>query len=354
MTQTMRLPEKWFRRGLWLLALLFAGFLIGLGGALVGDLPKIESRRQLADFTDRALVRRLEGQMAQARTQQKEAQEALAQAQLGQQAATAELRAARQGLESWLAARQATQRQDQDPEVLGRTRRLDPLQQALREAEATVQSRRQELLDAQQREAGLRRDLEQHEEAAGKALAAEQRHLELRVFLYRLALTLPLLGVAGLLLWRHRQGRWWPFVWGFALFAAFTFFVELVPYLPSYGVYVRYAVGVLLTVIIGRQAIVSLERYLQRQRQAEAQPDSQRRKALPYDAALGRLSQNLCPGCERAANLKDDSGDFCPHCGIGLFDRCGACRTRKSAFAHYCLHCGVAAPVPQASGTGLT
>ena len=117
MTQTMRLPEKWFRRGLWLLALLFAGFLIGLGGALVGDLPKIESRRQLADFTDRALVRRLEGQMAQARTQQKEAQEALAQAQLGQQAATAELRAARQGLESWLAARQATQRQDQDPEV---------------------------------------------------------------------------------------------------------------------------------------------------------------------------------------------------------------------------------------------
>ncbi|MDB5929121.1 MAG: hypothetical protein JWR60_828, partial [Polaromonas sp.] len=32
--------------------------------------------------------------------------------------------------------------------------------------------------------------------------------------------------------------------------------------------------------------------------------------------------------------------DFCPHCGIGLFDRCQACTTRKSAFAKFCHACG--------------
>ena len=32
MSKALRLPEKWFRRGLWLVAVVFASFLIGLGG----------------------------------------------------------------------------------------------------------------------------------------------------------------------------------------------------------------------------------------------------------------------------------------------------------------------------------
>ena len=54
------------------------------------------------------------------------------------------------------------------------------------------------------------------------------------MFLYRLMLTLPLLVIAG-----------WPFVWGSICFALFAFFVELVPYLPSYGGYIRYVVGII-------------------------------------------------------------------------------------------------------------
>lgn len=89
----------------------------------------------------------------------------------------------------------------------------------------------------------------------------------------------------------------WPFVWGFIYFALFAFFVELVPYLPSYGGYVRYVVGIVITVLIGRQAIVALNRYLEKQKLAEAMPDVERRKELSYDTALARLAKKVCPGC---------------------------------------------------------
>jgi hypothetical protein len=72
-------------------------------------------------------------------------------------------------------------------------------------------------------------------------------------------------------------------VWGFIYFALFAFFVELVPYLPSYGGYVRYVVGIVITVLVGRYAIVALNRYLEKQKQAEAMPDVERRKELSYD-----------------------------------------------------------------------
>ena len=39
MANTLRLTEKWMHRGLWLVAFVFAGFLTGLGGTVVGDLP---------------------------------------------------------------------------------------------------------------------------------------------------------------------------------------------------------------------------------------------------------------------------------------------------------------------------
>ena len=138
----------------------------------------------------------------------------------------------------------------------------------------------------------------------------------------------------------RRHSTYWPFVWGFVFFALFAFFIKLVPYLRSYGGYVRYLVGVIVTVLVGRQAIVSLNRYLERQRLAEKLHDAQRREELSYDTALARLAKSVCPGCERPMDLKNVTIDFCPHCGIGVHDHCSVCSTRKSAFAKFCHACG--------------
>lgn len=346
MSRSRRLSEKWFHRGLWVVALVFAGFLIGLGGVIVGDLPRIEDPPQVDDYLDAAEAVPLRAAIARTEATERNGLRDLAQAKLQLAAASNAYANARDAFSNWIATRRATQRPDQDEELIMRTRALDGFKAQEDQAQTRVDGLQKTLLDARQARERAQAGLDRLVVGAQARVDSELRRIELRVFGYRLALTLPLLVLAGWLFARHRNGRWWPFVWGFILFALFAFFVELVPYLPSYGGYVRYLVGIVVTVLVGRWAIVALNRYLERQRLAEQQPEQARRDELEYDVALARLAKNVCPGCERSVDLKDPSIDFCPHCGICLFDGCTHCRTRKSAFAHYCHACGGVPPAP--------
>ena len=343
MSKSLRLSEKWFRRGLWLVALVFASFLIGLGGSVVGDLPQVEHQHQLEDFVDKATADPLRAALRDAERAESGAQRALEQTELKLQMAQQASASARETFDNWIATRRATEQGAQDAEVITRTKALDAFKTREEEAQQLVDVQRQVALDARQAQQSAQMKLSTLEADASVTLQAARRSAELRVFGYRLALTLPLLLVAGWLFVKKRKSTYWPFVWGFIFFALFAFFVELVPYLPSYGGYVRYAVGIVLTVLVGRYAIMALNRYLERQKLAEAQPDQVRREELSYDTALSRLAKNVCPGCERPVDLKNPEIDFCPHCGIGLFDHCGACSTRKSAFSKFCHACGVGA-----------
>ena len=343
MSKALRLSEKWFNRGLWLVAFIFAGFLIGLGGTLVGDLPQVESDLTVDRFMDPGQAQAARHTIEASQGNAQKAQDALQQARLKLQVAQADVANARKSFENWIATRSATERAEQDPEVIARTLALDTLQARERAARAEVERQQQAQLDARQAGERAQRDLQALQDGASAQFVRAVRAQELRVFGYRLALTLPLLAIAGWLFAKKRKSAAWPFVWGFILFALFAFFVELVPYLPSYGGYVRYVVGIVITALVGRWAITALGRYRAQQQQAEAQPEQERRRELSYDTALTRLGKGVCPGCERAVDLKDGKTDFCPHCGIGLFDFCGHCRARKNAFARYCHACGTAA-----------
>jgi hypothetical protein len=54
MSKGSRLSEKWFNRGLWLVAFVFVfvWFLIGLGNTLIRDLPKMETHYTLEQFVN--------------------------------------------------------------------------------------------------------------------------------------------------------------------------------------------------------------------------------------------------------------------------------------------------------------
>lgn len=343
MSTSLRLSEKWFNRGLWVVAIVFAGFLTGLGSVVVGDLPRVEQTLQRDSFIDMTAALPLRAAIDQSQKNETAANSSLEQAALKLDAAQHAYDGGRDTFKNWVATRQATNLSGQDAELVQRTRALDALKAAVSDAQQAVDAQQKTMLDAQQARAASQQTLEVLETAADEKLDAANRRVELRVFLYRLAVTLPLLLIAGWLFVRQRKSSWWPFVWGFILFALYAFFVELVPYLPSYGGYIRYIVGIIVTMLVGRYAIVALNRYLAQQKLIEAQPDKVRRDELSYDTALTRLGKGVCPGCERAVDLKNPEIDFCPHCGIGLFDHCATCTARKSAFSPFCPACGTAA-----------
>jgi hypothetical protein len=56
MSKSLRLSEKWFNRGLWLITLVFASFLIGLGNVIVGDLPQVDGEIVREDFIEKPAV----------------------------------------------------------------------------------------------------------------------------------------------------------------------------------------------------------------------------------------------------------------------------------------------------------
>lgn len=333
MNKGLRLTERWMHRALWLVALLFAGFLIGLGGQLVANLDYVGPVPEAESLIQPTTLAQVKARMDSADRADDKAREAAAQAESGYQVAKSNTASAREALDNWLATRRATLRPEQDSDLIARTRDLDKLVAAEREALAAVQSQKKVMLDANQ----ARGDA--YDEYQALLRPAEQQATKIadqaatRVFCFRVGVTIPLLFIAGWLFKYERNSTYWPFVWGFIVFALFAFFVELVPYLPSYGGYVRYGVGIVLTVLGGRYAIRWLQGWVERQKAVEALPDEQRRTDMRYDVAMRRIGKGVCPSCERAINLKDESIGHCPHCGIG----------RKNAFARFCFSCGTPA-----------
>ncbi len=332
MSKSLRLSEKWFRRGLWLVALVFAGFLIGLGGTVVDDLPRVEAPLQLDDYLDRQAAEALRAQVRTAERAQAAARSALEQARLQQDKAASETAAEREGFDNWLATRSATQQSEYNPEVLRRTKALDALKAREQQARQAVQAQQQAALDASQAASAARQQLRDLEDGGYQRLNEATRKVELRVFLYRLALTLPLLAAAGWLFARKRKEHLLALRVGLHLLRA----VRLLRRAGALPAQLRRLCalcgGHRGDGACGALAIAALNRYLERQRLAESLPDAQRREELSYDVALARLAKGVCPGCERSVDLKDPAIDFCPHCGIGLFDRCGSCTTRKNRF----------------------
>ncbi len=338
MTNHLRLSEKWFNRGLWLIAFLFAYFLTGLGGTIVGDLPKVENRLSTEDFVDKALKSKLTLELKKLDQEVVIASDKLDQAKLQSQTARADYQAARQAFEAWVTTRNATQDAEQDQDLLSRTAKLEKLKLRERESLMAVESIQKQQLDTLQEKERVNRDIAALQEAARIRFEEDYKQIELRIFAYRLAFVLPLLATASYLFAKHRKKTYWPFVWGFIIFSLFAFFVELVPYLPSYGGYVRYTVGVVVTLAVGKYSIAALQKYLEQQRELEQQPDFQRKNDIQYDLAQTRIVKGICPSCERP--IARDNDNFCQHCGIEIFDKCTSCGTRKIAFSKFCFHCG--------------
>lgn len=352
-------PERLYGVAMWIMSLILAGFMITLGGLVLKDLPLARQEIRKESFLDAARFR--------AATAQQEADEKRLLI-VEKQAQTAEgdfakasqtYESAKAGFDNWVATRIATGLAAQDTALLARTRELDQLKAREDTARAANDEASAQLNIARQT---LARDQQAIDALFAQAEPSYRRAKfidDLKIFGWRLLLTVPLLVIAGWMAIRHRKSRFWPVLRAFIIFALFVFFVELVPFLPEYGGYVRASIGVALTLAVIYYAVQAMHKYLQRRAALAQEPPSQWRHKIRYEDALKKFAARTCPHCERSfapgssnsranTNFPDNGNDapatdYCMHCGTQLFDHCSNCQARKFTLFHYCMRCGTKA-----------
>jgi hypothetical protein len=344
MLKSARVPEQAYAVVIWIVSLVFAGFLIGLGNLVIGDLPLVDQSVTQEQFVDRPALARIATERDQLTRRVAEIEDRLEIARLQRDQAQSASQTGAETFEAWIKTRTATTDPAQDPEVLARTRALEALKANERATQQTVDRLEAERIPLTQRQDALAARESEINAAGQPAFERAMFWQELRVFLWRLAFTLPLLVAAGWLVVKKRKSDYWPIMRGFVIAALFAFFVELVPYLPSYGGYIRYIVGIVLTGIAGVYAIRNMRAYLERRQAAEKVAEQERRALVSHDEAFKKMAAKVCPGCDRPiATTGEAEANFCVHCGMTLYNHCPACETRKMAFFRYCMTCGVPA-----------
>jgi hypothetical protein len=341
MSKNLRFSEKWFRRLLWCISILFAWFLIGFGGIVIKDLPKTDIQyTSVEDIMDKEKLNFQKDAIQKNRTALEHIQRDIEQADLKLQGSKQALNNETQALQQWLKTRSVVQNTQEDTALIARNRKIEELRALTRADEVILENLRKEHLNISQKQSQLQATIEQSKINSQQKFQEARTAQELKVFAFRLLFVLPIIGLAFYLFKKHRHGSSWPFVWGFGFFSLFSFFFELVPYLPSYGGYVRYGVGILITVLGGRHLIQALQKYLEEQKQKEEMSESEKRENLDRDVALDRFQKGVCPTCERSVDTQNPLIDFCSHCGFSLFKKCKHCGARHNSLELFCHSCG--------------
>ena len=261
----------------------------------------------------------------------------------------------KQSFDNWIQTRKTLGTPDKDQEVIDRANKLDDfykIEQEWRAQLNTLQNQADEILKRKQKiQESMHGEQSLSYEKYGKAL----KRYELKVFLIRLIFVTPILALGIFFFVRYRRHKFYPIYFGFTLFSLYAFFLGLVPYLPSYGGYVRYSVGVVLSVGLGYYAIKHIRQFIE-QKQAELKISMQERaKKIQTTTAEKALENHFCPSCGKdfllrkwefpeAKTTETDTHKFittfCRHCGLELFKKCGNCGTRNFAHLLFCSSCG--------------
>ena len=339
--KAVRRPLFWFKMMMWALSLVIAALLIQLGSLIMSDVPTAGASIQQKDFEDTARLTSIIAQTKQISDQLKQSKRDIEDAEFQLASARSDYANGRATFENWIKTRSATESRAENPEVIARTKNLEQLKLSERVAERAIEDLNQSKTEKARILADLRNQIAVIR--AESALPYEQaRKLQtLKVFLFRLAITLPLLLISGWLIAKQRGSKYWPVYRGFIIFSLFAFFVELVPYLPSYGGYVRYIVGIALALLFAHFAITAMSRYVQKKQAEESKPETEKRSLINYETAVKKITAGTCPSCDRTYGAKKDQDvDFCVHCGFCLFTKCTKCGDRENSFYKFCGACG--------------
>jgi len=329
-------------------------FLILLSSNLLDDIDRLTVRPEYAAFENTEAFVNIRKQMAGINVQKDSLVNQRDNIAKAMEVARENYKNQKESFDNWIRTRVTIESPSKDKEVVERAKKLDGIFKIEQDWRTEYNRLEEEIAGWQKQEQTLNNALSVEQEKANKSYERAIDGYTLKVFMLRLLFVLPVLALGIFFFIRYRAHKYWPLYFGFTLFSIYAFFIGLVPYLPSYGGYVRYSVGILLSLFLGYHAINTIRKYLE-QRKAELQQSTQdRAKKVQHESAEKALDAHICPSCGKDFFLKKwefpltrtasegapKVSDFCRHCGLELFKPCEKCGNKNFAHYPFCSSCG--------------
>ena len=338
-----------------IIAVVLCGFLISLSGKLLDDVDEWKERPTIEEFENTGFLnsKNLEIEKIYAEIYLKSEKKQSVRNAI--EVVNTNYESAKESYDNWLKARKTVGSPKEDKEILSRVNELD-------EYHKTQQEWRKELLEVNNEIDSLNKNKYKIEDLvySEKERAIEEREkairkYNLKIFLIRLLFILPILLVGIYFIMKFRKHKYWPLFFGFVLFSFYAFFFGLVPYLPDYGGYIKYSVGIILSVLFGVYTINKIKNFVEQKKKELKISTTERAKKVETETAEKALDNHMCPSCgkdfiakkwEKSTEKKDNTGtygivtNFCRFCGLELFKKCKSCNTENFAHLPFCSSCG--------------
>ncbi len=339
----------------YIIAIALFCFLVSLSGRFIDDIDEWKERPSVEEFYNTEFLSEKESEVTKNEAEITLKKEKKSSIENTVKVVNSNYESAKKSFDNWLEARKTIGSPKEDKDVLSRANKLD-------EYYKTQQDWEKELLNIDQEIELLNKNIselneligEEHERAHAERQKAIRKY-DLKVFLIRLLIILPILLLGIFFIMRFRKHKFWPLFLGFVLFSFYAFFFGLVPYLPSYGGYVRSIVGVILTIFLGIYAINRIRKFIELKKQELKTSTTERAKKVRTETAEKALNNHMCPSCgkdfivrkwDKSLSQKGKAEtygivtNFCRFCGLELFKKCKNCNSENFAHLPYCSTCG--------------
>lgn len=340
---------------LWIITITLSVFLINLGDRILSDIDNWFQAPQIEEFQNTAELDKIAVKEAPFDKQLTALNETRYHVYTSLQTALRNYNSEKKSFENWMEARKTIGSPGEDIKIRSRADMLDKFRRVEEAWQIKLDS-----VDEEIREIGKEKDklsLERQiiQDQDDKKYQSAYKKFSLKIFFFRMTFVLPILALAIFLFIRFKQSRFKPLIRGYIIFALYAFFVGLVPYLPSFGGYIRYTVGILLTVFAGYYVMKQLAAYTAKKREELQQSTEERVKKIEQETGIKAYKSHSCPSCEKDflmnkwqpktkilkdVVLEEEAPSYCQHCGLELFGKCGNCGTRNFIHFPFCSNCG--------------
>lgn len=333
---------------------ILCGLLILLSTVIISDIDGLKEEPQLEDFIEaselrqkKETVRRLDEEAEQLDDRKKNAEKEL-------NILKAVYEDEKSSFDNWLAATGLNTVKNQNAGVIEKANYLDSLTTLVNQKRQSINQLDHDLLSVESKKEVVDNEINRTLEQASNERLEAMKSFDLEVFIYRLLFIIPVILLGVFFFIRFRKSKYWPLFFGYILFSLYAFFFGLLPYLPSYGGYVHYSLGIIFSLLMGRYLINKIKKFKEsRTKELKASAEDRAKKVKKVKAEHA-YNTNCCPSCNKSFLLKtwDKSvdrtkeavtsiaSDFCRFCGLELFKECSSCSTKNFAHLPHCSNCG--------------